>query len=293
MHNPPAASDLRPVFAAFKALLLGSASYHLWFVVMIFQFYLLFPLWQRFFRFLRNHAATLGRLVWVSGLTAFSYGLLMWFSSRYIPAEGFRFQQFLLDMYWIKYRDRNAFYYFVYFLMGGWVAVCLPLFRAKIREYWRQIVVLFLLAYGYIGYELFRDSGEGMVNLNVATTLKPSMFVYTILQLLLVYLAALLLSAQKNGWTRCLTLIGMHSYGAYLIHALVLTYVMKVLRAAELFHTGLTGSLVAFLLCSAISVAISWAISKLPFGHLFVGSAPRKRKHSPSVRQWQQEPKAM
>ena len=291
--NPPTGGENGPIWEASKALLTGSASYHLWFVVMIFQFYLLYPFWQRVFRFLRKHASTVGKLAWVAGVTALLYGLLMWFSSRYVPMQGFRFDQVLLDTYWIKYRDRNAFYYFFYFFMGGLAAVTLPVFRAKIKRYRLQIAGWFLLLYGYIGYELFRDSGEGVINLNVATTLKPSMFVYTVLQLLLVYLAALWLSAKKNRLTRWLTAIGKHSFGAYLIHALVLTYVMKALRAAELFHTGLLGSVASFLLCSALSFAISWAISKLPFGHLLVGSAPHKRQKPASFQHRQQEPKAM
>ena len=258
----------------------GTASYHLWFVVMIFQFYLFYPLWQRLFRFLRRHASTVGKLAVIGGITACIYGMLMWFSARYIPAHGFRFDQAWLDAFFIKYRDRNALYYFFYFLMGGLVAVALPMFRAKIKQYWLSICGLFLLLFAYIGYELFRDSGDGLVNLNVATSLKPSMFVYTVFQLLLVYLLALLLSAKKNRWTAWLTQFGKHSFGAYLVHALVLTYVMKGLRSVEIFHTGVVGSLVAFVLCSILSFAISYGISKIPFGSLLVGSAPKKRQNA-------------
>ncbi|WP_421617809.1 acyltransferase [Brevibacillus sp. TJ4] len=258
----------------------GSASYHLWFVVMIFQFYLFYPLWQRLFRFLRRHSGTVGKFVIVAGLTAGGYALLMWFSARYIPAQGFRFDQAWLDAYLIKYRDRNALYYFFYFLMGGVGAISLPLFRAKVKQHWLSITGLFLLLYAYIGYELFRDSGDGLINLNVATSLKPSMFVYTVFQLLLVYLVALLLSARPNRLTAWLTEFGKHSFGAYLVHALVLTYVMKGLRSVELFHTGIMGSFVAFVLCSLISFGVSYGISKIPFGYLLVGSAPKKQKRA-------------
>lgn len=177
--------------------------------------------------------------------------------------------------------------------MGGLVAVSLPVFREKLKQYWLPIEGAFLLLYAYIGYELFRDSGEGLINLNMATSLKPSMFVYTVFQLLLVYLFALWLSAKKNRWTHWLTEIGRHSFGAYLVHALVLTDVMKALRAVEIFHTGLLGSGVAFLLCSVFSFAISYGISKVPFGHLLVGSAPKKRQTPAPARGEQLQQKAM
>lgn len=254
----------------------GSASYHLWFVVMIFQFYLLYPFWQRVFRFLRRHATNKKKLGATMVLLGIGYGLLMWFSARYIPANSFSFKQVWLDTYLIKYRDRNAFYYFIYFLFGGLAAVALPVFRAKIKQYWFWICTAFLLLYGYIGYELFRDSGSGLINLNVATSLKPSMFLYTMAQLLVVYGVAL--SLMKHSRLRLwLTKIGQYSYGAYLIHALVLTYVMQFLRSISLFHEGLLGSVVAFGLCSVFSFGIAFGLSKLPFGWLLVGSAKKKK----------------
>jgi len=259
-----------------KILLTGTASYHLWFVVMIFQFYLFYPWWQHLFRFLRRQAKTLLRFVIVAAGVSLVYGVMMWFSARYIPGHGFSFHNVWLDTYLIKYRDRNALYYFFYFLFGGMAAVLLPVFRAKIKQHWALIGVSFVLLYGYVGYELVRDSGSGLINLNIATSLKPSMFLYTVAQLLLMYgLALWLLKHQRLS--AMLTRIGQYSFGAYLIHALVLTYVMKGLRALQWFHEGIIGSLVAFVLCSVLSFALSYGLSKLPLGWLLVGSAKKKR----------------
>lgn len=275
-----------------KNLGTGTASYHLWFVVMIFQFYLLYPFWQQVFRFLRRYADSMLKLAGVILLLAIGYSLLMWFSARYIPANSFWFNQAWLDTYLIKYRDRNAFYYFYYFLFGGLVAVALPVFRAKIKQHWIWICTSFLILYAYIGYELFRDSGYGMINLNVATSLKPSMFVYTLAQLLVVYGIALALLKHPRicFW---MTKIGQYSYGAYLIHALVLTYVMQFLRSISLFHEGILGSLVAFGLCAMLSFGIAFACSKLPFGWLLVGSAKKKKPKAVPFEESKDRKKAM
>ncbi|USG68217.1 acyltransferase [Brevibacillus ruminantium] len=280
-HHDLTGWNLHTFMLVLKKWLTGTSSYHLWFVVMIFQFYLLYPVYRQLFRwaiqFFRGKVGRWG----IIGAAALAYTALMWFSARYLPANAFRFEISWLDAYLIKFRDRNFLYYSFYFLMGGLAAFALPKFRVLLQRSWLSLFTAFGIMYGYIGYELVKYSGGLPVNLNVATTLKPSMFFYTVIQLLILYLLVLWVNTSKAHWKKALSLLGHYSYGAYLIHALVLTYVMKLLNKWEWTSNGLGGSLLAFVLCSLLSFLGSYLLAKLPFGSWLVGAAEKKTKSSP------------
>jgi surface polysaccharide O-acyltransferase-like enzyme len=289
-HRDVTGWDVSTLVGVVQKLITGSASYHLWFVVMIFQFYLLYPLLLKGFKAAKQRLSGRAGKVAAVGAAALLYAGLMWVSARYLPAHPFRFDAAWLDAYLITYRDRNFLFYSFYFLLGGMVALALPAFRSLLQRRWPYLLAVFAAAYAYIGYELVRDSGGFLVNLNVATSLKPSMFFYTVAQLLLVYLLAVLLTKRDSRWTAWFSMIGRNSYGAYLVHALVLTYVMKALNVWDVTGSTMLGSVFAFLLCSAASIALSCGLAKLPFGAWLVGAAEKKRATAPgqSERQWKQ-----
>ncbi|MEJ8546291.1 acyltransferase [Brevibacillus borstelensis] len=279
-YHELAGFNLETLWLVLKKWMTGTASYHLWFVVMIFQFYLLYPLLRKLFRWTGQTVRGRGGRALVVGAGALAYAALMWLSYRYIPAHSFRFDLAWLDAYLIKYRDRNFLYYSFYFFMGGLVALALPQFRVFLQKRWLWLFAAFGVTYAYVGYELVKHSGGPIVNLNVATSLKPSMFFYTVAQLLIVYLLAVWVGKSRSQWKKWLTMIGHYSYGAYLIHALVLTYVMKLLNRWEWAASGFTGSLIAFVLCSALSFGLSYGLAKLPFGAWLVGAAEKKKNGS-------------
>lgn len=280
MHHDLTGFNPETLWLVLKKWMTGTASYHLWFVVMIFQFYLLYPILLKLFKWTRHAVRGRAGRTFAVGAAALAYAALMWFSVRYIPAHSFRFDLAWLDAYLIKYRDRNFLYYSFYFFMGGLAALALPQFRVFLQKRWLWLFAAFGVTYAYIGYELVKHSVSPIVNLNVATSLKPSMFLYTVAQLLVVYLVAVWVGKSGSQWKKWLTMLGHYSYGAYLIHGLVLTYVMKLLNHWEWTASGIGGSLIAFVLCSAFSFGLSYGLAKLPFGALLVGAAEKKKNSS-------------
>ena len=249
-----------------KELLSGTAAYHLWFVVMIFQCYLVFPLYRWAAKRLEGKARM---QFWTILITCgLAYGALMWFSAVYIPTRKLHFDSRLLQVFLIDYRDRNFLFYSFYFIVGGVAGLALYKWRAfiKSRAIWNG--GLFLLLFLIVGQALFATGG---VNLNQSTSLKPSMFLYTLCEIILLYGAARLIQAHHQRLFTVFSFIGNYSFGAYLVHAMVLNYVIAGLRKLVPWGSELGMTLLATLIAAAVSLAFTKVISLLPYGKYAIG----------------------
>lgn len=252
-------------------LLTGSASYHLWFVILIMQWYLIFPLLVPFFRWMGERKT---RILGMVILGAIVYTTVVWWSYRIAPGMTAKMPGWWLQL--VKFRDRNLIAWFYYFLAGGAAAFMLTRWRSFVKK--RAVLVLtgWAVMLVIVTGELFTTLAGGRINLNISTSLKPSMFAYTLLSLALVYLAGRQFAAAPDcRCSRILKYVGRYSLGAYFVHALGLVaavrcmmFVWPALARMPLLATG-----TAFLFCSALSVLFTHAVSRLPYGRWLTGTA--------------------
>jgi len=251
--------------------------YHFWFVLMIFQFYLLFPLFLKGITWAKESrdsckTRTLNALLVFTGL---GYMVLMWVSDKYLPYHVSSYPSFL--QYLIINRNTNFLFYSFYFVFGAVIALELERWQKIIVGSMRWNIILFIVAYGWVGYELFIGTGYNLpINLNWSTTLKPSMFMLIFSELIALYMIALKI-IHKNNYINTLTSwIGKYSYGAYLAHALILGELIKVFDGFYLKHPALNQyyvlvTLIVFLLVSVVSIFTCFILSKFPLGRYLIG----------------------
>lgn len=268
-----------------KNILLGGQYYHLWFIPMLFQFYLLYPVLLKLFKRAQTFTQSRAGFWIIIGSFSLFYGWLMWFTVSYIGGGHLRTDNWLLTVL-IRYLDRNFLFWSFYFLLGAIAGAAL--------SQWRQFVIrsvqwnsfLFISLFLWVGYELMRSVLRGgLVDLNYSTSLKPSMFLYTVSEILLLYGLSMLLAASNTFWTRLLRFFARYSYGAFLAHAWVLNI---FLRIAEKFHVwegisqnSIIKSAIAFSVVSVLSVMLTYIVSQLPFGHLVMGASGKKKTRDP------------
>ncbi|WP_019176672.1 acyltransferase [Methanomassiliicoccus luminyensis] len=89
----------------------------------------------------------------------------------------------------------------------------------------------------------------------------------------------------RPGWvSRGLQAIGVYSYGIYLIHVLIIAVVVKGLLTAGLGYGDAAFYLALYPITVALSFLALWVINKLPLGHYATGVRTKKKTSEKSMR---------
>ncbi|MFE5319790.1 acyltransferase [Paenibacillus sp. NPDC056579] len=260
-------------------LFTGKASYHLWYVVMSIQLYLLFPLiqgglqqlWQRW----KPWALRCAFLLLCAGyllLTREVGTIGSLFEKIYIP---------VLTPLFTEYADRNALYFFIYFLMGAAAGMNLQAWKQKVLKTKWLWISLYLVFSGILLYNIlgsFQQKGQLVIQYNDTLLVQPFMAVFLMLSVLAMSIAAIALGEKESLKSqRLFSFLGKHSYGAYLAHALMLTFGTWITDMLLPGWNVTVKTVVAFVLCSAFSVATAWLLDKWSIGRFLVGTAKQRK----------------
>lgn len=253
---------------AVKAILAGSAAPHLWYVVMMFQIHLLFPVLFVLFHWFRHRVHSAFGLYKVVGMFALAYFLLMWASSHYI-FNGERLTNSVL----LQYTDRSFLFYSFYFIFGGIAAVTLQKWRRFIIKQVPLNTFLFIALFLKVGYELLSFDGVRAIHLQVSTYLKPSMFLYIISEIMLLYALSMTIVNSRTFVYRLLRFIGRFTYGAYLGHFFFLHICVRLLASFSIPTNSIMYALLLFACTTALSIGSIVLFTFVPFGRLLAGPA--------------------
>ena len=258
-----------PVTAGFfkvyaQNLLQGSAGYHLWFIVLIIQFYILFPVWRFLFRgAARVLPSSASRYAVLAAAVGSFLMLTEWASPGHFRAGSAVFMKL------IEYRDRTFVLWYGYFLLGGITGLNLDRFYSVLK----RIAVPGLFVYlGFTCYFIYYLShGQETLNLSFATSFKPSMVLTSLAAIASYYFLSVYISNNLTDRFPFFDILGRYSLGAYLGHALVLHYTTIFItgltpNAGVLFHLSLT-----FVLAIILSLALALLLGKIPVGSLVIG----------------------
>lgn len=223
--NTPAKTPVAFFQTALLDILTGNASYQLYYILLTLQFYLIFPLFLLFLRHCAGHP-------WRVLVISFALQVLLF----YVDFHTLQGDTTRLPAFWqffAQYQGRFVLLYQFYFVLGGLTALYFQQVKAFLLRHGKLIGGAFLVVLAAVWFHFalqVRVYGEP---LGYATSvLQPIMIFYSaaviLFALWLVCRWAVRTDQEKRPWGyRFWRTLSDASFGVYLIHALVLTYLLK------------------------------------------------------------------
>lgn len=256
-----------------RMLITGKASTHLWYIIMLFQFYLLYPVYRSLIQgIVKRLKLRMNILLLVAVgilfivMTANISDIGRWMGNLQIPVWS--------DLF-TTYADRNALYFSFYFILGAaagmnpqvwttWISRARPL-------YW----TLFCFMFGFLllkGIQEIRLAEGERITFYSLSLLSPWMAVFLISSIFAMYDVARWICLKGGRRLNVLlSSIGLYSFGAYLMHLLTLriSYVVdeSMLIGAPSW-IRITSSWVISVLLAYLGARL---FSLLPFGKWLTG----------------------
>lgn len=196
------------------ALFRGDAYYHLYFVVLVFQFYLLFPLilplWQRL----------KGYIGWVTLLLFglyFGYVYLLFYNIKPFDSQVIKFI--------FQYQGKLFLTWLGFFALGAYCSYRLT----EVRSFLSRSVYPLVFGTGALlvamVYDFYNRTANPKVDIAyAATSLRPLGIIFTVITIFAILAVARRWLLNHQGLATAVAAISNHSYGIYLVHPLVLTF---------------------------------------------------------------------
>lgn len=261
-----------------KELVIPQNGYQLWFINMIMQFYIFFPIMAAIYRGVRGKLHSLSertrsRSVFaIIACTGLFYFILLYLSYHQMGPWAEALGRPWSDL--LQYRSYSFLMYGFYFVIGAVCAANVEKWRTWCTKLLPWSGLVFLGMYIRLGSDVLRGSGE-VVNLNISTYLKPATFIIIIAQMLLLYGLLIMMQSRNKTFLRLLSWIGRYSFGGYLVHALVIYIIGNFTRPMELGGSHLRFTLLTFMLTVSASLGISCMLARMPGSRWIVGAKKR------------------
>lgn len=252
-------------------LLTGQAWFHLYYLLITMQFYLVLPLFLALMKVAKKHPIWVVALAFIAELAVMAY-------DQYGHGGGFL----------SRYTSSELWSYTVYFVMGGTAALHWQRVREWLRSHlgtvvwWSVGMALVML----IQFVLQTYLGHNL--LLAQAVLQPAMTPWAMMSIVLLTAIGVRYEARRvltpSRWP-LVKLMADISFGVYLVHPMLLQFWTDFLAHFGWYHPSYWLDGLTVVLVVAGSVAVILLIGLTPFSPWLIGRAARRRTRAPKVPQ--------
>ena len=256
-----------------RMLVTGKASSHLWYIIMLFQFYLLYPVFRSLMHGIAGRFAhRINVLLLIAAgvlsivMTAFIPDISRWMGELHIPVWS--------DLF-TTYADRNALYFSFYFILGAAAGMNPEMWSKWISRarpvYWAVFFFLFgfLLVQGIQEIKLAEGARLTFYSLSL---LRPWMALFLISSILSMYdLAGWICRKSGQSVNSIISSLGLYSFGAYLMHLLTLRMSYVVDESLMISMPAWVRIMSSWVISVGLAYLGARILALLPFGKWLTG----------------------
>lgn len=245
------------IFIIVKKIILGSASFHLYFFVLMMQFYLFFPIILKFILKFKDKHKEL---------------LILTFLFNYILISVYYY-------YFFNYVNeiiiRKIFVFWIfYFILGSVIGLNHEFYKNIISKIsFTTSAILFFIALNYVIIPFYLD---GLVsNTYELFWMRPQVLVYATVFIFIAFKFKNELNPKYilNLPFMLLKELGKNSFGIYLSHILILNILLGLLNLLRIEINDFIYNVFIFLIVLFMSLLLVRLINRMPFGRFIVGEA--------------------
>ncbi|MGE5630681.1 MAG: acyltransferase family protein [Caulobacteraceae bacterium] len=161
----------------------------------------------------------------------------------------------------------------VYLVCGIAAYIKYEYYRAAVIKHSRKIVAAYIPLVAYMYYtQVCSKLPEYFPRIAYSHLLY---ILYMILTIVVIYIASVKIVGAAEKYKDSIRELGSLSYGAYLVHVIVLQRIAPKLRAAVSTESYLVCGIIVFTATSVLSVLLCYTISLLPLSEYIIGVKQR------------------
>ncbi|NGQ94276.1 acyltransferase [Brevibacillus sp. SYP-B805] len=245
----------QPFLLSGKHLLMGTGYVHLYFLLIMLQLYMLYPLLRRW---LEKHASSF--LLISFAVTLFAQTMIYLHQTQVLVLPSIGIPYVSLFPLWL-----------FFFAFGMAAAFHKDAWESRIADKLIPLALVWLVSFAI----LLADSRLTQTH---ASSIKPSVILYCFGSYFLLYALALRLKRGRHWIGRWLDWLSTHSFMIFLLHPLMLSLLAEAAQLFPRLWSGTAGMLLLYAATTIITVLVTHLLSRYPGFTLIGGVYAGKRK---------------